>query len=402
MCGIIGAFNHGENKEMVNEWIVNQLEDQLNRGEKGFGVLHIDNKLKIKVERATEITKSLLDLRFNPSSMILMHHRWPTSSENKISQTHPIKVSNGSLKYDYYVIHNGIVHNEDKMRKKHIDELGFLYTTDRKTNTGVEEFNDSEALAIELARFIEGQTSQIETTGSAAYIVLRVDKKKDVAVGLFFGRNNNPLNMAKTRGKLRLSSEGEGDPIKEDVMYSCNVKDFKLSKKPCIIKLWQPAAATTTDFRSQWRSGYEDNSYGRETYRPYGLNEEPAPVEEKTDTEEAVEELTDRIHTITDDCIDFIMQGIENEGSDDPTLPEYIDMVFAEAKAELLKGRIELAKTYKEQLLTEEEDAKAALKEEEDGEAVAALKKEIYAPKPALGFAPVSDKGPNTTKPAKT
>ena len=36
MCGIITAFNYGDNKEPVNEWIKNQLQDQFHRGSKGF------------------------------------------------------------------------------------------------------------------------------------------------------------------------------------------------------------------------------------------------------------------------------------------------------------------------------------------------------------------------------
>src|SRR3989304_431242 len=107
MCGILAAFNYKEKKENVNEWIINQFQDQISRGRDGLGITFIDEKLNIKTERATEITKALLDLRFNESKMIIMHHRTPTSSRNRISQTHPISIKNKNLKHNYLIFHNG-------------------------------------------------------------------------------------------------------------------------------------------------------------------------------------------------------------------------------------------------------------------------------------------------------
>ena len=139
MCGLLGFFNFKiENKktkkktkpEPVNSEIIDQLQDQLSRGKEGFGILMINEKNEVIVKRATEISKALLDLYMTKSNMIIMHHRNPTSSDNKLSQTHPIFVSNGSLKYDYYVIHNGMISNSDELRENH-EKLGFIYNTTR-------------------------------------------------------------------------------------------------------------------------------------------------------------------------------------------------------------------------------------------------------------------------------
>ena len=238
MCGLIAAFNtkHPKNKktevDSVNKYIINQFEDQKNRGTEGFGIIRIDQKQKIEIDRATETTKFLLDLYMKESSMIIAHHRTPTSTENKIAQTHPIHVSNQMLTYDYLVIHNGIVYKDDILHTKHID-LGFDYTTEYGQyksyydKTITYKWNDSEALAIEFALFIEKKVNKIGSTSSAAIIILQLNKETKKTTKVFFGRNGSSscLNMSKTRGKLRLSSEGEGNEIKENQLYSFKTND---------------------------------------------------------------------------------------------------------------------------------------------------------------------------------
>ena len=169
--------------------------------------------------------------------MIIAHHRQPTSTENKLHQTHPILVQNNILENIYLFIHNGIITNHDELRKKHI-ELGFQYQTDcyeKAYYNGKPElkWNDSESLAIEIALFIENQSKIVETDNAAAFIVLQMDKKTGKAKQVFFGRNKfgNPLNMSKTRGKLRISSEGEGGEVKENILYSFNIKDKTMDLK---------------------------------------------------------------------------------------------------------------------------------------------------------------------------
>jgi glucosamine 6-phosphate synthetase-like amidotransferase/phosphosugar isomerase protein len=213
----------------VNEEIINQLQDQISRGREGFGILMINKKNEVEIKRATEISKALLDLYMTESPMIIMHHRNPTSSDNKLSQTHPISVSDGSLKHDYYVIHNGIISNTDELREKH-EKLGFIYNTIRTNSFNREEFNDSESLAIEVAMYIEKQTKEISTEGSAAFIAIQVDKKTKKATNIFFGRKDNPLKLAGRQGEIRLSSEGKGKNIPEDMLYKFSIKSPSLTK----------------------------------------------------------------------------------------------------------------------------------------------------------------------------
>ena len=238
MCGLISYFSFPTidkktkkkiKPEPVNEEVINQLEDQIDRGNEGFGILMINEKNEIELKRATEISKALLDLYMTKSPMIIMHHRNPTSSENKISQTHPILVSDGSLKHDYYVIHNGMISNADDLKEKH-EKLGFIYNTVRTNNFDREEFNDSESLAIEIAMYIEKQTKEISIEGSAAFVIVQIDKKTKKATNIFFGRKDNPLKLSGRQGEIRLSSEGKGEKISEKILYKFSIKSPSLTK----------------------------------------------------------------------------------------------------------------------------------------------------------------------------
>lgn len=243
MCGIIAEFNtklkkknkKDEKTKKVNDEIVNQYQDQYSRGTKGFGIIRIDEKGNIQVDRATEELKFMLDLYLKPSTMIIAHHRQPTSSENKMNQTHPIFITNSSLHHHYYFIHNGVVSNDKKLKEKH-DKLGFHYTTEYTKEpyyshgTAEQKFNDSEALGIEVALFIEGKQDTIQTDNTAAFIALQVDRKTLKATRVYFGRSGSSsmLKMFKVKGNLKLSSEGEGEDIDTDILFSFDTKDPKM------------------------------------------------------------------------------------------------------------------------------------------------------------------------------
>lgn len=236
MCGIIGMFQK-EGQEDPREWVVDQYQEQHTRGKEGFGIVKINKDGEYEVKRSTEGAKFMFDLHQTPVQSMLVHHRMPTSSPNYLGQTHPIMVENGSLNHKYLVVHNGVINNEEELKKKHEDELGFQYTTAIQVKSAYntswqDKFNDSESLAIEVARFIENQTDEIGATGSAAFIALQIERETDKVLAVFFGRNYaNPLHMAFTRGVLKLSSEGIGEDIKPDTLYSWDFENTKLKKR---------------------------------------------------------------------------------------------------------------------------------------------------------------------------
>lgn len=251
MCGIIAGFHTGKDAAPVNDWALNTFEDQKSRGMQGFGVVGWEPGLKPQVLRATEPAKFMYDMHAKQWPMMLVHHRTPTSTENKIKQTHPLHIRNALLTHDYLVIHNGVISNNGDLYTKHC-ELGFQYQTeilfDKVKNTV--KFNDSETFAIELAMYIEKQTKLIRTKGSAAFIALQLNKESGEAEHIFFGRNDrNPLKMGKSRNKLHLSSEGEGVNIEPFVLYSCKpVGDMKLTKQALMFEpvYVTPVLPTTT------------------------------------------------------------------------------------------------------------------------------------------------------------
>lgn len=264
MCGIICAINSGKDALPVNEEILLQFEDQESRGTKGFGIIKIKENGEYKVDRSTEGFKFMWDIHSDKVTKMIVHHRYPTSSDNKIKQTHPILVDNNSLKFKYLLVHNGVISNDDEVKESH-EKLGFVYTT----NDGA-KFNDSECLAISIARFIENQITLVETEGSAAFICLQINKKTNKATKLFFGRNDrNPLKMAKTRGKLFLSSEGKGAEIEPFFLYECKLdEEMKLSKRK--MKFFEKPVVTEPS-KLSWRrdDDYREDIFGRGKYKDY-------------------------------------------------------------------------------------------------------------------------------------
>jgi hypothetical protein len=175
----------------------------------------------------------------------------PTSTDNKINQTHPILVDHPDFKHKYLVTHNGIIRNDDDIKEEHEKE-GFKYTTIEKPkwNNIEPNFNDSETIAIEIAKFIEKKSKKIKTIGSAAIIGLKIDKKTNKIKTLFFVRNGgNPIKMSMTRNKLRLSSEGEGELIPINTLYETNINKLKLKKKEIVIteSTYEAKTVITTD-----------------------------------------------------------------------------------------------------------------------------------------------------------
>jgi glucosamine 6-phosphate synthetase-like amidotransferase/phosphosugar isomerase protein len=236
MCGIIGSFikpNANKIKES-NQLIINQFENQHDRGTEGFGIIRIKKGTIEGIDRACTDTKFLLDLYYNKAESIIAHHRTPTSTRNKIAQTHPIIIKNKELKYDYYIMHNGIIRNDTELKEIH-EKAGYKYITEVKEeslyshyrtgySTEIIKWNDSESMAIDLVRFIENKQKELKIEGSAAFIAIQKKKDSKEINRIFFGKRNNPLNLLKEKDYIFISSEGEGEKIESDILFSFNPK----------------------------------------------------------------------------------------------------------------------------------------------------------------------------------
>ncbi len=232
MCGII--LSTRKDKLPVGNDILTKYYVQRARGHEGFGFITIDkNKISgiHRFELESEMEKAL---RESTSSNILFHHRFPTSTPNYKEMSHPIEVKNDSLKSNYYIVHNGVMKNEDFLKEKH-EKNGFEYTTNLKetltitTNSSetVREtlsFNDSESFAIELALFLDGKQENIDTVGTVAFVCIETDKKDKVKY-IHYGRNSgNPLISEEKENTFSLKSVGGGNSVVEDIIGTLDFK----------------------------------------------------------------------------------------------------------------------------------------------------------------------------------
>lgn len=213
MCGIIAVIAKRGDKEKAREAMMNQFENQHNRGGRGFGLVELTPK-GFRVRKATEPIKALLDVRMSDAGILLFHHRAPTSTDNTLQTAHPILVSHAELSGDWYVEHNGVIRNCDELKKKH-EALGYVYNTvETKTysmNNHYSKYNDSEAFAIELVRYLEGLITEVEWQGPAAFTAAKISKKTNKPSCIVFGRGEtNPLQMFEDEDNLIIASDIPG------------------------------------------------------------------------------------------------------------------------------------------------------------------------------------------------
>ena len=273
MCGIITIITR-EIKTTLPSQILSLYKMQKSRGEEGFGFVAIDNKLNTTMQRAEEektIEEKLLTFNKKNLSCIIFHHRYPTSTPNYEEMAHPIKVKNRLLKNDYYVIHNGVISNDEKLHTEHKKE-GFKYTTEMteitKTanrRTELLQYNDSECLAIEIAKMLEakdrGEDITLDTvSGSVAFIALQTTKNGK-ALKLYYGRNSqSPLKISGDSDNYYLASEGKGEDIAINTLYELSMQTMDLKQTPCIIGKY-----SYTDYKYN-PSDWEDYDYDGEGY----------------------------------------------------------------------------------------------------------------------------------------
>jgi predicted glutamine amidotransferase len=232
MCGIIGFIGR-TGGEPAQDFIMDQYQEQHARGQKGFGLIRA-TKDSVIVKRAVEPVKALLDISRAPESVLIFHHRMPTSTDNTMDQTHPMFISQDDLTHDYYIVHNGVIRNAQEMFKEHTEVLGYTYRTFKDSPSAYyHKFNDSESFAIELARVIDGKQDTVRTLGSMAYMGLKVDKKTKRPVSAFWGTNGgNTLTWDETPSGLAIASElAYGYESEKTIYYSITFKDIFDKKK---------------------------------------------------------------------------------------------------------------------------------------------------------------------------
>jgi glucosamine 6-phosphate synthetase-like amidotransferase/phosphosugar isomerase protein len=236
MCGII--YYKSFTGKSVNSLVLKHYLKQRNRGHEGFGFIGITGK-SITICRATKEREMRYYLKKRQFSEIIFHHRLPTSTSNTIRTTHPIVVSHLLFRHRYYLVHNGIIQNETELKEKH-EGMGIRYTTQQtgryKGYWGNmehrSEFNDSEALAHEVALILDGRQKSIEAQGDIAFICLETDINNN-ALRLHFGRNNgSPLEMKRDSQLMVIASENvSNQDITPHRLYTYDYSTRKITSR---------------------------------------------------------------------------------------------------------------------------------------------------------------------------
>ena len=239
MCGLLYAFR--QNGANASKTILKRFRHQKTRGLQGFGYISIDKGTVKEVKRFEEEASMIESLGKENANEILFHHRLPTGTPNFKDITHPIVVKNDLLKHNYYVIHNGIISNDEELKKEH-EEIGFKYTTNlikrvlyetanyQITDSEETLFNDSEAFAIDLALYLENKQEKIKSQGSIAFICLETTKKNHIRK-IHYGHNTfNPLILEENRDMFVLKSEGHGKKLDADILLTMDYQTRKITE----------------------------------------------------------------------------------------------------------------------------------------------------------------------------
>jgi predicted glutamine amidotransferase len=222
MCGIV--YGKRTDGKAIARSLIKRYQGQKARGTEGFGYIAVYDGKVASVKRFEDEKEALTSLEKENADEILFHHRFPTSTPNFKELNHPIAIKSRQFKSHYYVVHNGVISNDDELYTKHY-EMGIKYTTlleettisqtrGRKEETKTYQFNDSECLAVELALYFEGKQDNIDIQGSVSFICYQTDKDGNIQ-NLYYGKNyGNPL-VLETCGNslLFLKSEGNGSKV---------------------------------------------------------------------------------------------------------------------------------------------------------------------------------------------
>lgn len=266
MCGLVGVWS--KKGRPVKDRVIDLYTRQKKRGTDGFGYLAIHKGKLVNIGRAkTEAgIKSLLNKE--TAEIILFHHRFPTSTVNTIGTTHPIKVENDELEYDYYFAHNGVITNHSWLKSVH-EKLGYIYHTEhtevesvRYSDGRVEliedkkvKYLDSEALAIELARFCDGKSDEIDARGAVAFWGIRLIKGTNDVDRIYFGKNmGRDLKTDRNRKFFSISSETGGD-LECMKMFFWNMSENQLYEEDLIIDKATPVVTSRVGYN------YNDDDY---------------------------------------------------------------------------------------------------------------------------------------------
>lgn len=337
MCGIIGGVK--KKKLDLAAFAVDQFQDQRARGTRGFGLLTQVRGAKPVLKQATCEIKALLDLyqpEAHTADLLLFHHRTPTSSENLLSQTHPFAIRHKELGYTYHVVHNGVIGNCSDLYHKH-KALGYRYRSDLTARADKYlTFNDSESVAVEFARYLDGATKKIHATGSYALVAFREDKQTHAIDKVYMLAHNNPLSIVHDKDGLRFASELRGTALKADRLYVYDIAKDKLTHKAADlapepkVKPYTWAGLAPTDDNPIISSIY-DIKQSDDKYDENGTRDATSDV--------PADSLSDDLETLREQAADAVDSYMDELRLADGPLSADVDATTGEVRKALVEAR---------------------------------------------------------------
>ncbi len=255
MCGIIASLTKEPSLDNMLR-VKFQYKEQDHRGQNGFGFVAIQDH-KVIYARATNEKEILEELdKLGETTLIMFHHRIPTCNMNAVKTNHPIFVaSKKNLDHKYFIIHNGMIQNTVNLRKEHEAE-GFKYRTDLSWKYSqvahiYNDHTDTESLGIEMAKFIDGETSRIKARGNVACFILQMDYENH-PIAFYFFRESNPVNWYRNQKGMFMASEAKGQELPKDRLFRLDLKDWTLSSKSAHLSKWDEVGTKDVIPQEEW------------------------------------------------------------------------------------------------------------------------------------------------------
>lgn len=246
MCGIL--FIKGKDPATARTLARLTYGHQAHRGKLGFGIS--DTGQPENIHSLTE-SQFLADISKTKGDALLLHHRLPTSTVNRIGACHPFRVTFGEFVLD--VVHNGVVSNKDEVLAKLQIDKTTLASYEASSNS----YNDSEALALDFIDAISTKRKTLYSCGSVAIIGLERAAKK-----LWLFRNSgNPMKYYEDEDTYILSSENpSGIDVEHDKLFSFEYETGDITEVMAMetsAYQWklEPSA------HNHYRSRHRDNGY---------------------------------------------------------------------------------------------------------------------------------------------
>lgn len=281
MCGII--YVKRKDGKPAYKSVLKRYRNQKSRGSDGFGYVAIKDGKVVAWNRAAYEKEIVEMIEKETAEEILFHHRFPTSTPNIAEAAHPILIDNqGNLSHQYFVAHNGVISNDDDLKKKH-NEMGFTYQTEvkkflqtilNKVYPMESVWNDSESLAIETALCLDGKKDRIETKGAAAVIGIKTNGI-DVVERFFYRNERNPLKYHEDNNLISITSEGHGEAVKSTYIYRLKNEGGYEQNPRNIMTPWATSYTGGTGY--QGSGGYHGGQEWKD-WRDRKDDDEEAPV----------------------------------------------------------------------------------------------------------------------------